>query len=152
MARNTDAYDAKIQRTARAQRRRSLGGGIAMKYGKAFAAGVVGAIVMMIIMLMGRAMSMPANLEMILSTMMGSPPGAMAWVIGLIIHLIAGGVFALIYAAGFEYWIHRADWLIGLGFGVIHPLFSGIVVLGMLPAMHPPLGERVETETTCVGV
>ena len=114
-----------------------------MKYGKAFAAGIVGAIAMTIIMVMARAMGMPANLEMMLGTMMGNPPSAMAWVIGLIIHLIAGGVLALIYAAGFEYWIQRADWLVGLGFGVIHTLFSGLVVLGMLPAIHPLVPEMM---------
>jgi hypothetical protein len=66
-----------------------------MKYGKALAAGVVGDIVMTIIMIMGRAMVMPANLEMILGITMGR--------------------------------IHRADWLVGLGFRVIHTLFSGLV-------------------------
>jgi hypothetical protein len=71
-----------------------------MKYGKALAAGVVGDIVMTVIMIMGRAMVMPANLEMILGITMGSPPTLMAWVTGLLIHLMAGGVFALIYAAG----------------------------------------------------
>jgi hypothetical protein len=91
-----------------------------MKYGKAFAAGIVGAIAMTIIMVMARAMGMPANLEMMLGTMMGNPPSAMAWVIGLIMHLIAGGVF-----------------------GVIHTLFSGLVVLGMLPAIHPLVPEMM---------
>jgi hypothetical protein len=114
-----------------------------MKYGQAFAAGVIGAIVMTIITIMARAMGMPANLEMMLGTMLGSPPSAMAWVMGLIIHLVAGGVFALIYAAGFEYWIHHASWLVGLGFGVIHTLFSGLVVLGMLPAIHPLVPEMM---------
>jgi len=51
----------------------------------------------------------PANLEMMLGTMMGGPPSAMRWIMGLMSHLIAGGIFALIYAVGFEYWTHRAD-------------------------------------------
>jgi hypothetical protein len=61
---------------------------------------------------------------------------------GLIIHLVAGGIFALIYTAGFEYLTHRADWLVGLGFGVIHTLFSGLL-LAMMPAMHPLVPEML---------
>src|SRR5918996_2950090 len=113
-----------------------------MNYKKAFVAGVIGAAVMSIIMAMARAMGMPANLEMMLGTMMGGPPSAMTWMMGLIIHLIAGGIFALIYAVGFKYWTHRADWLVGLGFGVIHTLFSGLL-LAMMPAMHPLVPEMM---------
>jgi hypothetical protein len=34
-----------------------------MKYGKAFGAGLVGAVIMTVLMAMARAMGMPANLE-----------------------------------------------------------------------------------------
>lgn len=57
---------------------------------------------------------------------------------GLILHLIPGGIFALIHAARFEYLAHRADWLVGVGFGVIHTLFFGLLLV-MMPAMHPLL-------------
>jgi hypothetical protein len=113
-----------------------------MKYGKAFGAGIVGAMVMTIIMPMARAMGMPANLEMMLGTMMGGAPRLASWIMGFIIHLVAGGIFALIYAVGFEYLTHRADWLVGLGFGVIHTLFSG-VLLATIPAMHPLVPEQM---------
>ena len=93
-----------------------------MKYGKAFGAGVLGAVVMTVIMAMARAMGMPVNLEMMLGTMMGGPPSAAKWVMGFIMHLMAGGIFALIYAVGFEYLTHRADWLVGVRFGAMHPL------------------------------
>lgn len=113
-----------------------------MNYRKALVAGVIGAAVMSIIMAMARAMGMPVNLELMLGTMMGGLPSAAKWIMGLIIHLIAGGIFALIYAAGFEYLTHRADWLVGLGFGVIHTLFSGLL-LAMMPAMHPLVPEMM---------
>lgn len=113
-----------------------------MKYGKAFGAGVLGAVVMTVIMAMARAMGMQVNLEMMLGTMMGSPPSPATWIMGLIIHLVAGGIFALIYAAGFEYLTHRADWLVGLGFGFIHSLFAGLF-MAMMPAMHPLIPEAM---------
>jgi hypothetical protein len=101
-------------------------GETAIKYGKAFGAGVLGAVVMTALMAMARAMGMPVNLEMVLGTMIGGAPS----------------LFALIYAVGFEYWTHRADWLVGLGFGVIHTLFSS-VLLAMIPAMHPLVPEQM---------
>jgi hypothetical protein len=113
-----------------------------MKYGKAFGADVLGAVVMTALMAMARAMGMPVNLEMVLGTMIGGAPSLASWIMGFIIHLMAGGIFALIYAVGFEYWTHRADWLVGLGFGVIHTLFSG-VLLAMIPAMHPLVPEQM---------
>jgi hypothetical protein len=113
-----------------------------MKYGKAFGAGVLGAVVMTALMAMARAMGMPVNLEMVLGTMMGGAPSLASWIMGFIIHLMAGGIFALIYAVGFEYWTHCADWLVGLGFGVIHTLFSS-VLLAMIPAMHPLVPEQM---------
>src|SRR5918996_4165907 len=113
-----------------------------MKYGKAFGAGVVGAVVMTVIMAMARAMGMPVNLELMLGTMMGGPPSLATWILGFIIHLVAGGIFALIYAAGFEYLTHRADWLVGVGFGFIHSLFAGLL-MAMMPAMHPLIPEQM---------
>jgi hypothetical protein len=113
-----------------------------MKYGKAFGAGVLGAVVMTVIMAMARAMGMPVNLEMMLGTMMGGPPSAAKWVMGFIMHLMAGGIFALIYAVGFEYLTHRADWLVGVGFGAIHSLFAGLF-MAMMPAMHPLIPEQM---------
>jgi hypothetical protein len=113
-----------------------------MKYGKAFGAGVLGAVVMTVIMAMARAMGMPVNLEMILGTMMGGPPSAAKWVMGFIMHLMAGGIFGLIYAVGFEYLTHRADWLVGMGFGFIHSLFAGLF-MAIMPAMHPLIPEQM---------
>ena len=113
-----------------------------MKYGKAFGAGVLGAVVMTVMMAVARAMGMPANLEMMLGTMMGGPPSAAKWVIGFIIHLVDGGIFALIYAVGFEYLTHRAGWLVGAGFGFIRSLVAGLF-MAMMPAMHPLIPEAM---------
>ena len=48
---------------------------------------------MTVIMAMARAMGMPVNLEMMLGTMMGGAPSAASWILGFIIHLVAGGIF-----------------------------------------------------------
>lgn len=112
-----------------------------MNYNKALVAGVIGAIVMTIIMAMARAMGMPVNLEMMLGTMMGGPPSAAKWVMGD--HPPHRGRHL------------RADLCRGvripdtprrlagrLGFGVMHTLFSGLL-LAMMPAMHPLVPEMM---------
>ncbi len=55
--------------------------------------------------------------------------------IGLVIHLMISGLIALVYAYGFEHITHKAGWLTGAGFGVIHVLIAG-VFMGMIGMIH----------------
>lgn len=110
-----------------------------MNTGKAFVAGVIGGAVMSALMWMGRLMGMPANLEMMLGTMI-MEPGTTAWILGLVMHLMISGLIALIYAWVFEHVTHRAGWLVGAGFGIVHAIIGGMV-MGMMPAMHPRMPD-----------
>jgi len=110
-----------------------------MNTGRAFLAGVVGALAMSVMMALARAMGMPANLEMLLGTMLGLEPGPTAWMLGLMMHLVAGGVFALFYAWGFEN-LQTAGAGIGSLFGLGHALVAG-VFMGMMPMIHPMVPE-----------
>lgn len=107
-----------------------------MKAGRAFVAGVIGGIAMVVLMWMGRMMGMDVNLSMMLGTMIVPRPGAAAWITGFIMHLIISGLIALIYAWGFEHVTHRAGWLVGLLFSLIHSIGTGLF-MGMVPMMHP---------------
>lgn len=113
-----------------------------MKYGRAFAFGVLGSLVMTVMGVAGRAMGMPANIEMMLGTMFGLPAGTTAWLLGFGIHLLNGGIFGLIDGCGFEYLTRRADWLVGVGFGLVHALPAG-VFMGFVPAIHPMIPEQM---------
>lgn len=113
-----------------------------MKAGKAFAAGVVGGAVMSVLMAVARLLGMPVNLEMLLGTMTGMEPGAVAWVLGLIIHLVVSGAIALLYGLGFEYVSHRAGALPGVVFSLIHIVVGGLL-MGMIPAIHPQVPETL---------
>lgn len=106
-----------------------------MKAGKAFVAGMIGGAVMSVLMWLGRIMGMPANLEMMLGTIV-TDPGATAWIVGFVMHLMISGSIALIYASGFEHVTHRAGWLVGAAFSIVHATIAG-TVMGMMPAMHP---------------
>jgi hypothetical protein len=109
-----------------------------MNVGRAFLAGVVGGIVMSIGLAMGRAIGMPADLEMMLGTMM-LQPGAGAFLLGMMMHLIISGV---IYAWGFEYVTRRSSAAVGAGFGVIHGIIGGLF-MSMMPMMHPLIPEHM---------
>ncbi len=104
---------------------------------KAFIAGMIGGAAMTLVMWMARTfMGMDVNLSMMLGTMVVQPPGASAWIIGFIMHLIISGLIALIYAWGFEHVTHRAGWLVGVGFSLIHSIGTGLF-MGMVSAIHP---------------
>jgi len=113
-----------------------------MNTGRAFVAGMTGGAVMSALMWMARTMmGMPANLEMMLGTMV-TDPGTAAWLIGFVMHLMISGAIALIYAWGFEHVTHRAGWLVGAGFGIVHAIIAGMV-MGMMPMMHPRMPDPI---------
>ncbi|MGI8510332.1 MAG: DUF6789 family protein [Gemmatimonadaceae bacterium] len=113
-----------------------------MKTGKAFGAGVVGGIVMVILMWMARTfMGMHMDLSMMEGTLF-LPMGPTAWIVGFIMHLIISGLIGLLYAWGFENVTHRSGAVVGMGFGVIHAVLAGLF-MGMVPAMHPRIPEMM---------
>jgi hypothetical protein len=112
-----------------------------MNYGRAFAAGVLGGIAMSIGLAVIRAMGMPANLELMLGTML-LPPGGAAWIVGLMMHLLISGIIALIYAWGFEHVTHRAGAGIGAAFALVHAVIGGFF-MGLMPMMHPMIPDQM---------
>jgi len=107
-----------------------------MKWGKAFGAGVVGAVVMTILLSGAIAANFRVlDFSMMWGTLVGLPIGTAAWVVGFVIHLLVGGIFALIYAVVFSVF-SGAGALRGGAIGVVHALITGIV-LPLLPLVHP---------------
>ena len=113
-----------------------------MKTGKAFFAGILGGAVMSAIMFLARLMGMEVNLEMMLGTVLLAP-GAVAWVTGLVMHLLISGLIALLYAWGFEHVSHRAGWRTGLLFSLAHIGIAGVFMGAVLPAMHRLVPETM---------
>jgi hypothetical protein len=88
---------------------------------RAFVAGVVGTVVMSLIMISLRAIALPLHIE----HRLGASVGLGAWVPGLIIFLIIGGVLALVYAAIFEWVLNQAGVGAGLLLGACNAVFAG---------------------------
>ena len=65
-----------------------------------------------------------------------TPARDRAMVVGVVVHVVNGLLFALLYAAVFES-IALATWWIGAAIGIVHGLFVLTVGMAMLPGMHP---------------
>jgi len=59
-----------------------------------------------------------------------------AKVIGLVMHMLNGWVFAIVYALFFEN-LHDADWWFGGLLGALQGLVVVAVIMPILPGMHP---------------
>jgi hypothetical protein len=75
------------------------------------------------------------SIPFLLGTMV-TPNRDRAMLLGLLVHMMNGWLFALLYALAFESW-DRATWWLGTGIGMVHGLF--VLTIGMLimPGMHP---------------
>jgi len=75
------------------------------------------------------------SIPFLLGTMV-TPNRDRAMLLGLLVHMMNGWLFALLYALAFESW-HRATWWLGAGIGLVHGLFVLTVGMPIVPAMHP---------------
>ena len=107
-------------------------------------AGILAGLVMTILMAAARASGLFAfNLERSFGELLLGTQGDAAFAVGLIIHLAASMIFALIYAEGFRR-AHVAGSLIGAGFGIVQWILVGLFV-GLMPALRPMLAESLST-------
>jgi hypothetical protein len=107
-----------------------------MNWRKAFLAGVGGAA-LMAAMLGGAVLAgfHVLDFSMMWGTLVGLPIGASTWIVGFVIHLCVGGLFALAYAAIFEAF-SGAGLFRGCILGAVHALITGILI-SLLPLIHP---------------
>lgn len=114
---------------------------VEFEFWPAVGAGLVGGAVMAALLQMGIMMmpdKMRMNLLLMLGTMMGMS-GAMAYVAGLMMHLVASAIFGIIHAsifAGAD--IDSGEILWGALFGLGHAVITGIMLMAM-PMVHPEI-------------
>lgn len=111
-----------------------------MNWGSAIIAGLVATIVMTILMYMGKAMGMRMDMPRILGLMFAQPEHrGSIYTIGMIVHLMIGVIFAIIYGLLFNLFGIPANWLWGAVFGLIHGIVIGLM-LPIMPSIHPRMG------------
>lgn len=64
-----------------------------------------------------------------------------AGMVGFLVHLLNGWIFAVLYALAFESW-HRATWWLGAGIGLVHGLAVLVVLMPVLPGFHPRMASE----------
>lgn len=75
------------------------------------------------------------EIPFIIGTMF-TPDRDRAKVVGLVLHLVNGWVFAIVYGLFFEN-LHMATWWYGAILGAAQGMFIVVVVLPVLPGIHP---------------
>ncbi|NOQ39364.1 MAG: hypothetical protein GQ562_03525 [Anaerolineales bacterium] len=94
--------------------------------------GILGTFAISMVMAVAPKMGMPKmDIVDMLSTMFGKPNRVLGWMM----HLMMGVVFALIYAFLWSQGIGSPAWLSGLIFGAAHWLVVGLM-MGVIPIMH----------------
>jgi hypothetical protein len=107
-----------------------------MRVERALLFGVLGAVAMTLISAVARALGIPMSMELLLGTLVRSTPDGEAFGIGVLIHLLMGGFFGLVYAVLFErVWDHGGA-TTGMLLAVLHATLIGSLV-GLLPRFHP---------------
>ncbi len=85
------------------------------------------------------------NLPMLIGTLFtGNRHRAI--VLGMVVYLIGGWLFALLYFFAFAQLGHGSWWLGGL-LGLLHGLFLVVVALPLLPHIHPRMASDVDGPT-----
>lgn len=80
------------------------------------------------------------DLPLMLGTMFVEDPDR-ARVVGFLVHLLNGQVFALMYTGAFAL-LGRATWWLGALFGLIHGLAALTLIVPLLPAVHPRMASE----------
>jgi uncharacterized membrane protein YagU involved in acid resistance len=64
-----------------------------------------------------------------------------AKLVGALVHVVNGWLFASLYALAFQYW-RRSTWWLGAAIGLVHALFVLLVAMPLLPALHPRMASE----------
>jgi hypothetical protein len=101
-----------------------------MHPGRAFMAGIVGALVMSLVMAGLRAAGVPLRIESELAALLGTK----LWIVGLAAHLAIGGALGIVYGMAFELVLHES----GVGPGVILGAQNAIIAGFVWAALGGP--------------
>lgn len=69
-----------------------------------------------------------------------------AKIYGFLAHVLNGWAFSLLYVLAFEAW-HQASWWRGALIGAVHALFVLLVVMSVMPGIHPRMASEQQGPT-----
>jgi uncharacterized membrane protein YagU involved in acid resistance len=85
------------------------------------------------------------NVPYMLGTMF-TPNRDRAKVYGVILHLMNGWLFSLVYVAAFHV-IELCTWWFGAAIGIVHGTFVLAVAMPVMPGMHPRMASEIRGPT-----
>lgn len=110
-----------------------------MNFHRAFACGIIGGLVTLLALVVGRRMGFTTlNVELLLGSLFTHDLSLLSAAMGTVLYLLLAGLLACLYALGFVYVRERASWMIGLLFSLVHVIMTGLV-LDALGDLHPLL-------------
>ncbi|MGJ3241275.1 MAG: DUF6789 family protein [Anaerolineae bacterium] len=99
----------------------------------ALVSGLIATVVMTAMMMMAPAMGMPKmDMPALLGSMFGAPGSKL---LGLVMHVMMGLVFGVIYVLLFGFFEQINVLVLGLLLGIVHWIIVGLMT-GMMPMMH----------------
>lgn len=103
--------------------------------------GLVGTIVLTTIMAASQSLGLTRmNLPFMLGTMFTADRDR-ANILGFLVHLVNGWIFAALYVAAFEN-LNLATWWLGAGIGLVHASFVLAAGMPVLPSLHPRMASE----------
>jgi len=105
---------------------------------RGFFAGLEAAMVVSLLMVLGRAAGLAINLELALGALVTGGEGLGTWMLGFGLHLALGGLMGQLYLLLLERTMPRRDVLAGLYLGMVHAMPAGFL-LGALDGLVPRL-------------
>lgn len=115
-------------------------------WGLAFIAGVCGAFIMVPLLWLTQPIEQTRmDICLLLGSLVTGQTGGGSWAIGLVMHLLIGGVIGLVYGMVFEWW-GETDWWRGAIISIPHSLLAGLGVLAigyihpLIPGTYPQPG------------
>ena len=70
-----------------------------------------------------------------------TPDRDRAKIYGFFVHVLNGWAFSLLYVLAFESW-HAATWWRGVIIGAIHAAFVLLVIMSIMPGIHPRMASE----------
>jgi uncharacterized membrane protein YagU involved in acid resistance len=108
--------------------------------------GFAGTIVLTTILAASQGMGLTRmNLPYLLGTIF-TPNRDRAKVYGVLLHLLNGWIFSLVYVGAFVA-ADRYSWWFGALVGLVHGVFVIVVGLPVLPGMHPRMASEIQGPT-----
>jgi uncharacterized membrane protein YagU involved in acid resistance len=80
------------------------------------------------------------NLPFMVGTMF-TPDRQRARLVGFVVHMMNGWLFARVYVATFER-LGRRSWWLGAAIGLVHSLFVLLAAMPALPSLHPRMASE----------